>query len=91
MGIHFGSVTYSSTGHNALHQGVAGHGGDAAHVLVVSAHLDVPLLPPLAAPGVLDQPVVPGPDPRTLLVTVAHRRHPVVQVYLGAYKVAVHT
>ena len=41
-----------------LDDGVAGSGGDSAHVLVVASHLDVALRSPCLTPAVLHQPVV---------------------------------
>ena len=43
---------------SAVGVGVAGLGGDAAHVVLVPGDPDVALLPPARAPAVLHQPVV---------------------------------
>jgi len=54
---------------------ITGGGGDTALVALISRHLDVTLLTPGRAPGVLHQPIV-----LTVLSTITNRGHTMIEV-----------
>ena len=78
---------YCSVVQNILNNRIAGPGGNVAHVVVVSCHLDVPLVTPASAPTVLDQPVV-----LTILRPIPHYQHSVERAtVLVAVLIIVHS
>ncbi len=70
-----------------LDKRVGGGGGDSAAVVLVLEHLDVSVVSPGLAPGVLDQPVV---LPALLVGAVSDGQHAVVQLLGVAPGVGVH-
>lgn len=62
-----------------LDQRVAGHGGDAALVILIARHFDVALEAPGLAPAVLDEPIVIA-----VVGSVANNEDAVVKLLLVA-------
>ena len=71
-----------------LYSGVGGTVGGSALVLAVPQHLDIALLSPIKAPGILDEPVLLA---ASLVGAVANCGHAVVKVCVVASRIVIDT